>query len=120
MARSASLAGLGRGWLLKSKIGWHLRELAGWREDRLLLWNCREDLVLGILHFEEELADQGFVILLSEHLDALREVVTFFHFESLERLDQLHRVFASAELRFLHAELQGINGLIVRLDVTVG
>src|SRR5262249_14733565 len=120
LARSASLAGLGRGWLLKSKIGWHLRELAGWREDRLLLWNRLEDLVLAILHVEDELADEGLVILLAQHLVALREVVTFFHFESLERLAQLHRVFASAALRFLHAELQGINGLIVRLDVTVG
>src|SRR6266436_10273 len=80
-----------------------LGELAGWREDRLLLWNCLEDPGLAILHVEDELADEGLVILLAQHLVALREVVPFFHFESLERLDQLHRVFAAAELRFLHA-----------------
>src|SRR5262249_33875669 len=119
MAHSASLAGLGRGWLLKSKIGWHLRKLAGWREDRLLLWNRLEDPVLAILHREDELADEGLVILLAQHLVVLREVVSFFHFASVERVDQLHRVFAAAELRFLHPELQGINGLVVRLHVTV-
>src|SRR5262249_3659846 len=120
MARSASPAGLGRGWLLKSKIGWHLGELAGWREDRLLLWNNVEDLILAILHVEDELADESLVIFLAQHLVALREVVAFFHFETLERLYQFHRVFAPAELRFLHAELQGINGLVVRLHVAVG
>src|SRR5215468_1890979 len=120
MARFASPANLGQRGVFKSKIGWHLRELAGWREDRFLLWNRLEDLELAILHVENELADEGLVILLAQHLVALREVVAFFHFESLERLDQLHRVFAAAELRFLHAELQGINGLVVRLHVTVG
>src|SRR5215469_6663952 len=120
MARSASLAGLGRGWLLKSKIGWHLRELAGWREDRLLLWNRLEDLVFAILHVEDELADEGLVILLAQHLVALREVVAFFHFESLERLDQLHLVFAPAELRFLQPDLKEIMALVFRLHVTGG
>src|SRR5262245_10029180 len=119
MAHSASLAGLGRGWRLKSKIGWHFRERAGWRDDRPLLWNRPEDPDLAIRHVADALADEGLVILLAQHLVALRAVVAFFHFESLERLDQLHRVFAAAELRFLHPELQGINGLVVRLHVTV-
>src|SRR5262249_21077437 len=118
--RLATPAGFARGRLLKRKIERHLRELAGWRADRLLLWNHLEDAVLAGVHVEDELTQEGLVILLAQYLVALREVVTFLHLEPFQRLDQLHRVLAAAEFRFLHAELEGVDRLVIRLHVAVG
>src|SRR6266446_1562998 len=95
-------------------------ELASRREQRLLLLDRLHDPMLAALDLEEELAHERLVILLAEHLVALREVVAFLHLQAFERLDQLHGVLAAAEARFLHAELQGIHRLIVRLHVAVG
>ena len=60
------------------------------------------------------------MVFLAEHLVALREVVAFLHLQAFERLDQLHRVLAALELRLLHAELEGVHRLEVRLHVAVG
>ena len=46
------------------------------------------------------------MVLLAQRLVALREVVAFLHLETFERLDQLRRVGAALELRFLDAELK--------------
>jgi hypothetical protein len=56
-----------------------------------------ERLELTALHLEDELAQEGLVVLLAEQLVALREVVAFLHLQALEGLDQLHRVFLAAE-----------------------
>src|SRR6266446_2839096 len=95
-------------------------ELASRREQRLLLLDRLHDPMLAALDLEEELAHERLVILLAEHLVALREVVAFLHLQAFERLDQLHGVLAAAEARFLHAELHGIHGLVVRLYVAIG
>src|SRR5260221_118191 len=80
-------------------IGRHLGcdELAVRREDRLFLRDHLKDTELAILDVEDKLADERLVVLLTQHLVALREVVTFLHLEPFERLDELHRVLATAE-----------------------
>ena len=48
------------------------------------------------------------------------KVVTQFHLQTLERLDELHRVFTAAEFRLLHADLERIHRLEVRLHIAIG
>src|SRR5258708_5983271 len=76
--------------------------------------------MLAALDLEDELAHERLMVLLAEHLVALREVVAFLHLQAFERLDELHRVVAAAEARFLHADLYGIHRFIIRLHVAVG
>src|SRR5262249_58559540 len=80
-------------------------EFAGRREERLLLVDRLHDAMLAALDLEDELAHERLVVLLAEHLVALREVLTFLHLQTFESLDELHGVLAAAEARFLHAEL---------------
>ena len=87
--------------------------------DRLFLRDHFEDPVLAVLDVENELAQERLVILLAQHLVALREVVAFLHLEPLQGLDQLHGVLAAFEARLLHADLEGVHGLVVRLHVAV-
>ena len=89
-------------------------------KDRLLLGDHLDDAVLAVLDVEDELAQERLVVLLAQHLVALREVVAFLHLQAFEGLDQLHRVGAALELRLLHADLEGVHGLVVRLHVAVG
>src|SRR5712691_9508252 len=96
-----------------------LGELAGGWEERLLLGNDVQDLVLAALDREDELAQEGLVVLFAERLIALGEVVALLDLHSLEGLDELHRVLAAAEARLLDAELQEVRGLEVRLHVPV-
>ena len=76
--------------------------------------------VLAVLDLEDELAQERLVVLLAQHLVALREVVPFLHLQPFQRLDELHGVGAALELRLLHADLEGVHGLVVRLHVAVG
>src|SRR5215470_1198588 len=69
---------------------------------------------------EDELAHERLMVFLAEHLVALREVVAFLHLQTFERLDELHRVLAAAEPRFLYAEFQGVHRLIIRLHEPIG
>src|SRR5712691_3402508 len=97
-----------------------LRELArGW-EERLLLGDHLDELVLAALDREDELAQEGLVVLLAERLVALGEVVALLDFHPLEGLDELHRVLATAEARLLDPQLQEVRGLEVRLHVAIG
>src|SRR6267143_1674024 len=96
-----------------------LDELARRRDERPLLRHHVHDLVLVVLDREDELAEERLVVFLPQRLVALREVVALFDLHALERLDQLHRVFATAEPGPLDTELQEIHGLEVRLDVAV-
>src|SRR5207253_9537745 len=77
-------------------------EFAFRRKDGLFLRDDIEDPILAFVNVEDELADEGLVILLAQRLVALREIIAFLHFEAFQRLDQLWRVFASAEFRFFH------------------
>ena len=77
-------------------------------------------MMLAALDLEDELADERLVIFLADHAAALREVVAFLHHQAFERLDQLHGVLAALELRLLHAELERVDRLVVRLHVAVG
>src|SRR5262249_39729660 len=95
-----------------------LRELARGRDERLLLWDHFQEFVLVVLDREDELAQEGLVVLLAERLVALREVVALLDFHPLEGLDELHRVLATAEPRLLDPELQEVHRLEVRLDIT--
>src|SRR5579883_1515806 len=96
------------------------RKFACGREQRLLLRDRLHDPMPAAPDLEDELAHERLMILLAEHLVALRKVVAFLHLEAFEGLDELHRVLAAAESRFLHAELQSIHRLIIRLHVAVG
>src|SRR5246127_470773 len=95
-------------------------ELAGRGNDGLVLWNHVEHLELTAFDGVEELVEEGLVIGLAQRLVPLREVIAELHLEPLQRLDQLHRVLARLELRHLHAELERVHGLVVRLHVAVG
>jgi hypothetical protein len=53
--------------------------------------------MLATVDVEDELADEGLVVLLAQDLVALREVLPLLHLKALERLDQLHGVLAPAE-----------------------
>src|SRR6266446_963530 len=94
-------------------------EFARRRDDRLFLGDDLHDLVLVVLDREDELAQKRLMVFLPQRLVALWEVVALLDLHALERLDQLHRIFPAAEPRLLHAELQEIHGLEVRLDVAV-
>src|SRR5262249_35718027 len=94
-------------------------ELAGRREDRLLLRDDLEDMVLAALHVEDELLEEGLVVVLPEGLVALPEVRAFLPLQAFQRLDELHRVLAALEARLLDAELERVQRLVVRLDVAV-
>src|SRR5262245_37286366 len=97
-----------------------LRELAGDRDDGLVLRDDLHDAVLVAAQLEQELAKEGLVVLLAQRLVALRKVVTLLHLEAFQRLDQLHRVLAPSEPGLLHADLQGVHALEVRLHVAIG
>src|SRR6185503_1408089 len=62
---------------------------------------------------------ESLMVLLAQHLFAQREVVPFRHFKSFEGLDQLHGILAPAKARLLHAELECVHGLEVRVDEAV-
>src|ERR1700730_4394300 len=95
-------------------------EFAFRREDGLFLRDHIEDPILAFVDVEDELADEGLVILFAQGLVALREIVSLLHFEAFQRLDQLRRVLASAKAGFLHAELERVHRLEIRLDIAVG
>src|SRR5262245_50242214 len=97
-----------------------LGELARRWEDRLLLGNDVKDAVFAVFDIKDEFPDERLVVLLANHLVALREIVAFLHFQTFEGLDQLHGVLPALELGFFHAELEGIHGLEVRLHVAIG
>jgi hypothetical protein len=94
-------------------------ELAGRRKHRLLFRHDFQDLVFSILHLEYELTVESLVVLLAQHLFTQRKVVPFRHFESFEGLDQLHGILAPTEARLLHAELERVHGLEVRVNEAV-
>src|SRR3977135_2757123 len=98
----------------RSEPPWPLRELAGRRAERLLLRSCLQELVLVVLHREDEVAQDPLMIFLPDRLVALREVVAFLDVHALQGLDQVHRVLAAAEPGLLHAELQEVHRLEVR------
>src|SRR5215510_8771328 len=96
-----------------------LGELAGRRDERLLLGDGLQELVLVVLDREDELAQERLVIFLPDRLVALREIVAFLHFQAFQGLDQIVGVLAAAEAGLLHAELQEVHRLEVRLHVAV-
>ena len=105
--RFASPAGLGRGAPMKRRDRPALSaNLQAGGKIVFSFATTSRMLVLAVLDLEDELAQEGLVVFLAQHLVALREVVAFLHLEPFERLDQLRRVLAAAELRLLHAELQ--------------
>src|SRR5262249_55566568 len=113
----------GRGWGNKFQPGPRDRAAVrtfSRRERRLLLRDDLEDPMLAILDVEDELAEEGLVIVLAQRLVALREVVSLLELQPFQGLDQLRSVLAAAETGLLHADLEGIHGLEVRLDVAVG
>src|SRR5262245_17768672 len=97
-----------------------LGKLAGRREDRRLLGADFYDPGLAVTDLDDELAEECLVVIFAERLVPLREVVALRDLQALERLDELHRVFAPAEGRLLHAELQEVHRLEVRLHVSIG
>src|SRR5439155_1098457 len=90
-----------------------LRELAGRRKDGLLLRDRLEDPVLVVLDVEDELAEEGLVVLPPQRLVSLGEVVRLLDLHAFQGLDDLHRVFTAAEARLLGAELEEVDGLEV-------
>src|SRR5258705_9680733 len=96
-----------------------LRELARRWDERLFLGDRFQELVLVVLDREDELAQERLVVFLPDRLVALREVVALLHFHAFQGLDQVHRVLAAAEPRLLHAELQEVHRLEVRLHIAV-
>src|ERR1043166_7007607 len=96
-----------------------LDELAGGRHDRLLFRDRLDDVVLAVLDVEDELADERLVVLFPHGLVALREVVAFLHLQALEGFDELHRVLAASEAALLHADLERVHRLEVRLHVAI-
>src|SRR3989442_10437214 len=81
-----------------------LRERAGRRQHGLLPRGPREDAVPAVVDAEDELVDEGLVVLLAELLVALREVVPGPDLHALQRLDELRGVLAAAKARPLHPE----------------
>src|SRR4029453_3491252 len=59
------------------QVGGRSGKLAGRRDERLLLRDHVEDAILAILDVDDELANERLVVLLAQHLVALREVVAF-------------------------------------------
>src|SRR5512145_36436 len=96
-----------------------LGELACGREDGLLLRDHLHDAVLAALDLEDELAQEGLVVLLAQRLVALREVGPFLDLEALERRDQLHAVGAALEAGLLDADLEEVHRLVVGLHVPI-
>src|SRR3989475_671082 len=96
-----------------------LDELAGGRHDRLLFRDRLDDVVLAVLDVEDELADERLVVLFPHGLVALREVVAFLHLQALESFDELHRVLVASEAALLHADLERVYRLEVRLHVAI-
>src|SRR6266850_7046350 len=95
------------------------REFTSGRDDGLFLRDRFQQLVLVVLDLEDELAQERLVVFLPDRLVALREIVAFLDLHPLQGLDQVHRVFPAAEPRLLHAELQEVHRLEVRLHVAV-
>src|SRR5262245_60535177 len=90
-----------------------LGELAtGWEEGLFLLHHLC-DLGLAPLYLEDELTQKRLMVLLAEHLVALREIIALLHFQAFERCDQFVRVLAAAELGLLHPDLERVHGLVV-------
>src|ERR1700730_2162483 len=96
------------------------RQLAGRREQRLVAGHRGDDVMLAALDLEDELLREGLVILFAHHLFAGRKVIAQGHAQPFERVDQPLRVLATAEAALLHAELQAIDRLVVRLHIAVG
>src|SRR5438094_693800 len=96
-----------------------LDELAGGRHDRLLFRDRLDDVVLAVLDVEDELADDRLVVLFPHGLVALGEVVAFLHLQALESFDELHRVLVASEAALLHADLERVHRLEVRLHVAI-
>src|SRR5262245_55596620 len=95
-------------------------ELAAERwHDRFLLGNHAEDLVLAVMDFEHELAQERLMVFFAEHFVALREVVALLHLQTLESIDELHCVLLAVETRLRHADLERVHCLVVRLHVAV-
>src|SRR5581483_11960898 len=95
------------------------REPARRREDGLLLGNHLQDAVLAALDRQDELAQERLVVLPSERLVALREVLALLRLEPLEGLDELRGVLASLESRALDPQPERVHRLVVRLHVAV-
>src|SRR5262245_33824359 len=95
------------------------RELARRRDERLFLGDRFQELVLVVLDREDELAQERLMVFLPDRLVTLREVVTLLDVHALQGLDQIVRVLTAAEPGLLHAELQEVHRLEVRLDVAV-
>src|SRR3989442_10794971 len=96
-----------------------LDELAGGRHDRLLFRDRLADVVLAVLYVEDELADERLVVLFPHGLVALWGVVAFLHLPALESFDELHRVLVASEAALLHADLERVHRLEVRLHVAI-
>src|SRR5262245_24670054 len=96
-----------------------LGELARGRNDGLFLGDDLEDLVLSPADLEDELAGEGLVILLTQGLVPLREIVALLHLEPFEGLDELGRVVATLETGLLHADPERVDPLEVRLHIPV-
>ena len=77
------------------------------------------EVVGAACDLEDEFVQEGLMVFLAQRLVALREVVAFLHLEAFERLDQLHGIVAALELRHFHADLHGVQRLVVRLHVFV-
>src|SRR5579885_3446298 len=95
-------------------------EVARRRNESLVLRHRLQELVVAVLDLEDELGQEGLVVVLAQGLVALREVLALLDLETLERLDQLHGVLAVVELRLLHGDLHRVERLVVRLHVFVG
>ena len=82
--------------------------------------HCLDEVVGAAGDREDELAQEGLVVFLAERLVALREIGARLQLETFERLDELHGVVAALELRLLHADLERVERLEVRLHVFIG
>src|SRR5262245_44840637 len=96
-----------------------LGELAGRRQDGLVLRDDLQESVLVVLDVEDELAEEGLVVLLPQGLVALREVGALLDVHSFQGLDELHGVLAPAEAGLLHAELEEVHRFVVGLHVPI-
>src|SRR5262245_26949346 len=97
-----------------------LAELAGGWEDGLLLRHRLDDAVLAAADLEDELADEGLVVVTPDRLVALREIVALLDLEALQGCDELGRVLTALEAGLLDAQLHEVHGLEVRLHEAVG
>src|SRR5262245_21828385 len=97
-----------------------LCELARDGDDGPVLRDDVQDAVLAAAQLEEELAEERLVVLPAQGLVALGEVVPLLHLQAFQGFDELHRVLAAPESGLLHAHLEGVDALEIRLHVAVG